>query len=596
MAGGTATELGVPVTHEKIDYGVDDRNSTATAKQSGDATGHETQVPEDVEPEQPDSDKEVDLDTFRYKYCPGPTYCEDLEMYAPGGLHPIDIGDVIGDRYKVIHKLGNGASATVWLARDLPENRYVAVKVLAADCYYMGEIEVSINLHLRQKMPASTFERFIVPLHHSLTIDGPNGKHLCLVFAVSGLSLASMRHGQTLKIRPDIGRKAAHQLAEGLRAIHMADVVYGDLSTGNVLLSLNKGLVEWTEQQLYEELGKPEPWEVTPAKKQLTAFVSTHGPKVVYEPIDLKSEKALQLLGQEVKFVDFGGSYIRGLQNESSGMALTESYADSESIFWGEAADSASDVWALACMWFEIRSSVQLFPGGLEGIGIPFDINNTLGKVPQEWEDRANDEYNDQETSPAATAPQIEAARDRSLARLSRSAKRSSFQFAIAKLRGTVNIRSAYIRAARWTRKLTRRRALSGSFGSAVKPEERTLAWKIQQIGVWKLWSYLTVEQRMKRLERMKKDLGAAAQHIDASREACDTGAPPHGPLSKAEARALEDVLKMMLTWNRADRAKIDDVLDHPWLTDSFGDQDSGPWIEQYHPGRGYSARDKVYI
>lgn len=51
-------------------------------------------------------------------------YCkmdvEPLERYREGGYHPTHLGDRLKDgRYEIIHKLGWGAYATVWLAKDL---------------------------------------------------------------------------------------------------------------------------------------------------------------------------------------------------------------------------------------------------------------------------------------------------------------------------------------------------------------------------------------------------------------------------------------------------------------------------------------------
>lgn len=46
------------------------------------------------------------------------TACEWSERYRPGGLHPVQLGDVLGQRYCVLRKLGNGSYSTVWLAVD----------------------------------------------------------------------------------------------------------------------------------------------------------------------------------------------------------------------------------------------------------------------------------------------------------------------------------------------------------------------------------------------------------------------------------------------------------------------------------------------
>src|SRR5690349_2939382 len=43
---------------------------------------------------------------------------EKLERYRPGGYHPVTIGEQLGGRYSIVHKLGFGGYSTIWLARD----------------------------------------------------------------------------------------------------------------------------------------------------------------------------------------------------------------------------------------------------------------------------------------------------------------------------------------------------------------------------------------------------------------------------------------------------------------------------------------------
>ncbi|RMB98909.1 hypothetical protein DUI87_24454 [Hirundo rustica rustica] len=47
-----------------------------------------------------------------------------------GDLHPMQEGEVLNTRYQVLHKLGCGAFATVWLCQDMRRKKQVAVKVL----------------------------------------------------------------------------------------------------------------------------------------------------------------------------------------------------------------------------------------------------------------------------------------------------------------------------------------------------------------------------------------------------------------------------------------------------------------------------------
>jgi serine/threonine-protein kinase SRPK3 len=47
---------------------------------------------------------------------------EGRDEYRPGGFHPVYIGDVYAEKYKVLNKLGYGAYSTVWLVQDLTKS------------------------------------------------------------------------------------------------------------------------------------------------------------------------------------------------------------------------------------------------------------------------------------------------------------------------------------------------------------------------------------------------------------------------------------------------------------------------------------------
>ena len=43
---------------------------------------------------------------------------EAQKEYRVGGFHPVELGDVLNARYRVLRKLGYGCYSTVWLAED----------------------------------------------------------------------------------------------------------------------------------------------------------------------------------------------------------------------------------------------------------------------------------------------------------------------------------------------------------------------------------------------------------------------------------------------------------------------------------------------
>jgi serine/threonine-protein kinase SRPK3 len=109
---------------------------------------------------------------------------EDVQKYVPGGFHPVDIGDKIA-QYTVLHKLGSGGFATVWLVQSSEDNHYYALKILcAASTSDSKSNEQEVLEHLGQHDHPS-----VTKLLHAFKVTGPNGVHTCLVLPVCGPSL-----------------------------------------------------------------------------------------------------------------------------------------------------------------------------------------------------------------------------------------------------------------------------------------------------------------------------------------------------------------------------------------------------------------------
>jgi hypothetical protein len=134
---------------------------------------------------------------------------EDVEGYRSGtdGFHPVDIGDTFkNERYKILHKLGSGGYATVWLARDHLNRRYLALRISRASAKYCTpDVDLKLLAYLQDKIstvggPGSEF--IDIPLD-SFHIQGLNGRHHCLVSKPAGPRLwaacRKMDEGKTKK-------------------------------------------------------------------------------------------------------------------------------------------------------------------------------------------------------------------------------------------------------------------------------------------------------------------------------------------------------------------------------------------------------------
>jgi serine/threonine protein kinase len=119
---------------------------------------------------------------------------EHIRDYEPGGHHPVHLGDLLGDhgRYHVIHKLGNGGFANVWLCRDTEAReatKYVALKILMAetstdDCPELWINELKASPNAQPDNDCGT-DCICLPLAQ-FKIHGPNGDHLSFVYPVLG--------------------------------------------------------------------------------------------------------------------------------------------------------------------------------------------------------------------------------------------------------------------------------------------------------------------------------------------------------------------------------------------------------------------------
>ena len=159
-------------------------------------------------------------------YAPTPsTFAEDPDRYKNHGLHPLIIHDTLqGGRYCIIHKLGSGSFATVWLARDRSQNRYVSLKILSAemslDCKELRILEAITSTTV-----AHRGRDYIVQLLDHFIIEGPNGKHWCLVTKVAGDRLArkpglpynSLEWPRTISL----------QVAQALGFLHTLRIAHG---------------------------------------------------------------------------------------------------------------------------------------------------------------------------------------------------------------------------------------------------------------------------------------------------------------------------------------------------------------------------------
>jgi serine/threonine-protein kinase SRPK3 len=299
-------------------------------------------------------------DELRYEY-PESDDVEKVELYRPGGYHPVNLGDTLKSlQYQIIHKLGYGGFATVWLARDNKEERYVAIKILRANASQNAlDTDIKILNHLKELATSTPGAYFIdLPIEH-FWINGPNGRHLCIVSHVSGPSIAQLTRAQAtlqkkLTLNLEEAPMAALQLTQCLAFLHSPGVrvVHGDLTSSNVLLEI-LGFDHLTTSQVIKLLGRPIRELVVSNSDEPLGFSA---PQFLYQPADIM--RLLPRATGNIKLIDFGNAFFVNDPPKNIG---TPNCFRAPELLLENKFGKESDVWALGCTMFEIRAGNPLF-------------------------------------------------------------------------------------------------------------------------------------------------------------------------------------------------------------------------------------------
>ncbi|KAJ5687993.1 hypothetical protein N7536_010612 [Penicillium majusculum] len=285
-------------------------------------------------------------------YAPSPsTFAEDPDRYCEGGLYPLVIGDTLKcGRYRIVHKLGSGSSATVWLARDTSENKYVSLKVLSA-ITSAGYKELRIFQGITNPKVNHKGRDLVIQLLDHFTISGPNSQHLGVVTAVAGSRLAR-RPGlpyNSLEWPRIIGL----QIAEALAYLHLLGIAHGDCYTSNILNQLFP-FDEWTEEELYACLGKPIKHYVRRLDGQPRG---NDAPEYTVDPCNIPSLEA-RLATERILLIDLGAAFYH---HEPPDTIITPVPYKAPEILFGGELTFAVDKWAFGCLLYGLCADHSRF-------------------------------------------------------------------------------------------------------------------------------------------------------------------------------------------------------------------------------------------
>jgi serine/threonine-protein kinase len=272
---------------------------------------------------------DADLAASRFLTHPASVYAASLLAWTVES-DPLEAGAILGC-YEIVRRLGRGATATVYLARDARHHRVVALKVLRPElaaalgpARFLREIEIAASLH----------HPHILPLFDSGAIDG------LLFYVMPHVEGESLRNRlvQGNRMPLDEALRIAREVAGALDYSHRHGVVHRDIKPENILLQDGQAIVA-----------------------------------------DFGIARAIDAAGEGV--------------SESMRGTGTPSYMSPEQAAPAAAIDGRTDIYALGCVLYEMMSGKPPFTGSaqeilagharspvptLSGAGVPVAIESAV--------------------------------------------------------------------------------------------------------------------------------------------------------------------------------------------------------------------------
>uniref|UniRef100_A0A1Y1MTX1 non-specific serine/threonine protein kinase n=1 Tax=Photinus pyralis TaxID=7054 RepID=A0A1Y1MTX1_PHOPY len=173
---------------------------------------------------------------------------ENYEEFKAGNYCPVNIGDVYASNtYQILGKLGFGSTSTVWLARNLHDRGYFALKVFQRNHNDTCKNEFQIYDSIEKANPSHPGHRHIRTAVDMFTIERQGQCYSCLVQPPMWDSWRDLLY------RNPSGRFSVALLKGGLRHLLLAldylhtecRLVHTDIKADNILHAIaDKGILE----------------------------------------------------------------------------------------------------------------------------------------------------------------------------------------------------------------------------------------------------------------------------------------------------------------------------------------------------------------
>lgn len=295
-------------------------------------------------------------------------------------------GEIIDGRYILLHKIGSGAYASVWLSyfiNDPKKNYYYAIKVQNPEDYSEGINEIKMMTKInRLNSP------YLITLleHFEYTFSQVEKPALCMVFELMACSTYQLiRRGKYKSgLPPDIVVNIMKQVIKGLDGLHQLGLIHGDIKPENILIKGREqkinNIIEklesynlskiYTDIYITEKNNFPNSLKISNNIKKLKNIVRRKMYDKVNKIIDIVTADIIDtddiknlddkyLENIQVVIADFGSlEYCKNIESDAE---IQTRYYRAPEVLLQCYCDEKCDIWSLGCLMYEILTGEILF-------------------------------------------------------------------------------------------------------------------------------------------------------------------------------------------------------------------------------------------
>lgn len=150
------------------------------------------------------------------------------------------VGEVLGNRYEIVEKVGEGGMATVYKAKDRTLFRNVAIKVLKDE--FANDQEFIKRFQIEAQSAAALSHPNIVSIYD---VSNDGNIHYIVMELIEGKTLKDIINIEG-RLDWKTSAEIASQIASGLWAAHKSHIIHRDIKPHNIILT-KEGIAKITD-------------------------------------------------------------------------------------------------------------------------------------------------------------------------------------------------------------------------------------------------------------------------------------------------------------------------------------------------------------